>query len=192
MVLRRAAEARRARVWLWPRLTPNSPAPPLEAQLLDESRAHKQAPGAQTEHPSLSPPPLPRLPSGLLTSSSGQCHVDTDGQLTSCLGPCPLPQVSSSLPQPCFPSTDRHTAWTALTQPRTVTPTRVRTAETERHSQPPGPLPTGFLYSSSVKHPLCAKRCPELRGLRDLQDRPLPSRRPIPKDVPAVFQTQTN
>lgn len=49
---------------------------------------HTQAPGAQTEHPTLPPPPLPRLPSGLRTSSSGPCRAH--GQLTSCLGAWPL------------------------------------------------------------------------------------------------------
>lgn len=48
-----------------------------------EARTHV-GPRGPAEHPSLPPPPLPRLPRGLLTSSSGQCHAD--GQLTSCLG----------------------------------------------------------------------------------------------------------
>lgn len=56
---RRAAVGRSTRAWLWPSLAPDLQAPQLEAQLLHKSTSPQTGPGAQTEHPTLLPPPLP-------------------------------------------------------------------------------------------------------------------------------------
>lgn len=56
--------------WLWPVSLPTHRHCDWKLSCWTKPRAHKQALGAQTEHPTLPPHPLPCLPSGLLASCS--------------------------------------------------------------------------------------------------------------------------
>lgn len=164
---------------------------PTGSPAAGQKPTHTQAPGAQTEHPTLPPPPLPRLPSGLRTSSSGPCRAH--GQLTSCLGAWPLwrgkavelagdpalqtprscPRLAAA-PAPPVPTWCRdgvvlHTAPAGRAEGAHAS---VRTASTR------GPVLTG----SPIPHPRSTHCAPG--AVLSSVDRPLASGRPVPENAP--------